>query len=128
MPRNSLHSVRHDAVPEERVVAEARAWADRLRAGHSEVVRVGYFGSYARGDYVPGSDLDVLIEVSGLPEGGADERRPRAHRAARYRPDSFPVGMDVFVYTTAELAELRARGAGFIRTIDAEFRDLAAGA
>jgi predicted nucleotidyltransferase len=30
---------------------------------HPEVVRVGYFGSYARGDWGVGSDLDLIIIV-----------------------------------------------------------------
>jgi predicted nucleotidyltransferase len=109
-------------VPEQRVVAAARAWAAALQATHPEIVRIGYFGSYARGDYVPGSDLDVLIEVSALTAEGGSKRRSAAERATPYRPDSFPVGVDVFVYTTAELGELRAAKAGFIRTIDTEFR------
>ena len=32
---------------------------------HNGVVRAGIFGSYARGDYKKGSDIDVLIEVKG---------------------------------------------------------------
>jgi predicted nucleotidyltransferase len=114
MPRGSSTSVRHDAVPEQRVQAAARAWALRLRQDHPEVIRIGYFGSYARGDYVPRSDLDVLIEVSGsVPE-------QRADRAQVFQPDSFPVGVDIFVYTSDELAALRAAGASFIRAIDSE--------
>jgi predicted nucleotidyltransferase len=111
-------------VPEAVVVAAARAWAQRLRAAHPEVVRVGYFGSYARGDYVPGSDLDVLVEVSKLAEGAPSTARSAVERGLAYQPDSFPVGLDVFVYTTTELAELRTAGTEFIRTIQAEFRDL----
>jgi hypothetical protein len=120
MPKSSSHSVRHDAVPRDQVLAAARAWAAHLRRDHPEIVRIGYFGSYARGDYVPGSDLDVLIEVTaicGVPSGA--DMRP-ADRATRYRPESFPVGMDVFVYTSAELAAQRAAGTGFVKTIDRE--------
>src|ERR1051325_6166336 len=50
MPKTSLHSVRHDAVPKDRVLAEAQTWAESLRRDHAEVVRVGCFGSYLRGD------------------------------------------------------------------------------
>ncbi len=113
MPRKSLHFVRHDAVPKDRVVAAARSWAEQLRADHPEVVRVGYFGSYARGDYVPGSDLDVLVELTA-----SDARR--RDRSDRYRPDRFPVGLDLIVYTSGELADARAEGASFVSTIDTE--------
>ena len=124
MPKTSSHSVRHDAVPEERVLAAAREWARRLREDHPEVVRVGYFGSYARGDYVPGSDFDVLTDVSALAAGAATGGARLADRAVRYRPESFPVGLEIIVYTLAELASLRAAGASFIRAIDAELCDL----
>lgn len=85
-----------------------------MQRDHPEVVRVGYFGSYARGDYVPGSDFDVLIEVIG-----SVQPRP-ADRAAAYQPDDFPLGMEVFVYTTEELTQMRNAGTGFIKAIDRE--------
>lgn len=119
MPRTSLHSVRHDAVPKDRVLTAARAWAQQLRHDHPELVRVGYFGSYARGDYVPGSDLDVLIELRRSKEARWRDRGPA------YRPERFPVGLDVFAYTSDELAEMRTAKAAFIRTIDAEIQWLA---
>jgi predicted nucleotidyltransferase len=31
---------------------------------HDAVVRIGYFGSYARGDWGVGSDLDVIAVVA----------------------------------------------------------------
>ncbi|MFQ5807908.1 MAG: nucleotidyltransferase domain-containing protein [Phycisphaerae bacterium] len=89
----------------------------RLRQEHPEVLRVGCFGSYVRGDYVPGSDLDVLIEVSAV---SAELGPRRADRAGLYTPESFPVGVDLFVYTSEELAAQRAAGTGFVRTIDRE--------
>ena len=114
MPRTSSRSVRHDAVPKDRVLAAARPWAERLRRDHPEVVRVGYFGSYARGDYVPGSDFDVLIELA------ASDIPQWPDRGPGYQPDQFPVGIEVFAYTSDELARMRASGAAFVRTIDAE--------
>ena len=115
----AVRRLRDDPISDDvldRVLQAARTWAEQLGRNHPEVLRVGYFGSYARGDYVPGSDLDVLIELS-------QSRTPRqADRAAEYRPDSFPVGTDVFAYTSAELADLRAAGTAFVKTIDAEIR------
>ena len=111
MRSSSSNSCRHDAVPRDRVLEAARAWVARLREEHPEIVRVGYFGSYATDTYAPGSDFDVLIEV-----GEARERR-RADRAAPYLPDRFPVGIEIFVYTTAEIARAEAEGAAFITTV-----------
>ena len=103
-------------MPAREVLAAAKAWVERLTRGHPAVVRVGYFGSYARDDYVPGSDFDVLIEVSSC----TTPRQP--DRPDPYRPDSFPVGLEIFVYPSDELARMRADGRSFIAAIDREVR------
>src|SRR5450756_645313 len=46
--------------PRDAVDEAARAWGAALKASRSDVVRVGYFGSYARGDWGVGSDLCLL--------------------------------------------------------------------
>lgn len=111
MPSRSSSSVRHDAAPKEQVVDAARTWAGQLMRERPEVVRVGYFGSYARGDYVPGSDLDVLIELS------ASDQDRWVDRVADYRPAGQAVPVDVFPYTTAELDEMRRSRHEFLQTI-----------
>ncbi len=114
MLERSSHSVRHDAVPSDKVVAAARGWARDLKRSHPEVVRVGYFGSYARGDYVPGSDLDVLIELSSSEIPRWPDRRDK------YQPAGIPVGVEVFAYLSTELDILRGAGDGFVQAIEAE--------
>ncbi|MGH7320904.1 MAG: nucleotidyltransferase domain-containing protein [Candidatus Rokuibacteriota bacterium] len=68
-----------------------------------EVLRVGYFGSYARGDWGVGSDLDILIIVEH-----ADE--PFWARAAGWDVTGLPVPADVLVYTIEEWERLDPRG------------------
>lgn len=111
MPSRSSHSVRHDAVPKGVVVAAARQWAEDLRRERPEVVRVGYFGSYAQDRYVPGSDLDVLIELSHSDKGRWVDR------VVDYRPSGLPVPVDIFPYTTPELAEMHRNRFEFLQTI-----------
>ncbi len=106
-------------MPDHQVLAAARAWADGLRQRDPAVVRVCYFGSYARGDYVPGSDLDVLIELAHSAIARRQDRSPQ------YQPDRFPVGVDIFAYTTDELRQMREAGDAFIRAVDAEAKPLA---
>ena len=89
-----------------------RRWAERAGAGHPELGRVGYFGSYARGDWGPGSDLDVIIVVSA--SGEAMARRPLA-----WDLTGLPVPADVLVYTEAELARLDP-ASRFARTLREE--------
>ncbi|MDO8665500.1 MAG: nucleotidyltransferase domain-containing protein [Gemmatimonadales bacterium] len=61
-----------------------------------------YFGSYARGDWGVGSDLDVVMIVDDSPE-------PFERRAARWDATRLPVPADVLVYTRAEWERLSAR-------------------
>lgn len=37
-----------------------RRWAQKVAREHPEMVRIGYFGSYARGNWGVGSDLDFV--------------------------------------------------------------------
>jgi len=112
MHKRSSNSVRHDAVPRETVLAAARKWARAVRERHPEIVRIGYFGSYAGGDFMPGSDLDVLIEVSEAPPGR------RADRGDPYYPRDLPVGVDLFVYTTQELNGATKEESSFLATVN----------
>lgn len=60
---------------------------------------MGYFGSYARGDWGVGSDLDLVIVV-------ADSDRPFIARAAQWPIEELPVPVDLLVYTQEEWERL----------------------
>ncbi len=109
MPVRSLHS----SVltwPDARNVDQAvRRWAERVVTVHPEVIRVGYFGSYARGDWGPGSDLDILMIVNASKE-------PFERRAAQWDATGLPVPVELLVYTKAEWARL-PQGGRFYRTV-----------
>jgi predicted nucleotidyltransferase len=81
----------------------ARRWAQRAAAIHPELRRAGYFGSYARGDWGPGSDLDLLLIVEQSPE-------PFERRAAAWDITDLPVPADVVVYTEIEWEALAGQG------------------
>jgi predicted nucleotidyltransferase len=89
----------------------ARRWAKELREKHPEVLRVGYFGSYARGDWGVGSDLDlvVVVEASDLP--------PR-QRAVAFPSEDLPVPAEVLVYTAEEWESREEHS--FLKTIEKE--------
>jgi len=89
-----------------------RHWAQDLAARCPEVLRVGCFGSYARGDWGVGSDLDVLVIV-------ATTQEPFERRSLRYHADALPVPADLLVYTPEEWDSLPA-SSGFARTIRAQ--------
>lgn len=63
-----------------------RRWAREMARQRPELRRVGYFGSYARGDWGPGSDLDVVVVIASSAQlmarrlgdqeaGGLEEQR-----------------------------------------------------
>ena len=84
------------AWPDPTIVAEAaRRWAEDLRRAEAGVAAVGYFGSYARGDWGVGSDLDGVVIVDDSPE-------PFERRAVRWDATRLPV----------PAAQARDRGAG----------------
>ena len=91
----------------------ARAWAERQQTVRDGVVAVGYFGSYARRDYGPGSDLDLVAIVS-------ESDRPFIERASEWDLDGIPVPADLLVYTVEEWRRLQAEGGRFARTLAAE--------
>jgi predicted nucleotidyltransferase len=94
---------------EEAARAFARAEAER-RPG---LLRLGYFGSYARGDAGVGSDLDLVavVESSGL---------PFERRAVQWDLTRLPVPAEVLVYTAQEWAAMEARGDRFARVLREE--------
>lgn len=82
--------------PDLREVAHAvRRWAEHLVASGRDVIRIGYFGSYARGDWGPGSDLDIIIIVPSSAE-------PFERRGTQWDTTALPVPADVLVYTNDE--------------------------
>jgi predicted nucleotidyltransferase len=70
------------------------------------VALVGYFGSYARGDWGVGSDLDMVIVVE-------ESTQPFERRAIEWDLTSLPVPADVMVYTLAEWQSSRSQSKFF---------------
>lgn len=89
-----------------------REWAGALAGSDLAVVKVGYFGSYARGDWGVGSDVDLVVIVRE-----SSERFER--RALAFDAGGLPVPADVLVYTAAEWQRMEV-GHGLPRTIRGE--------
>jgi predicted nucleotidyltransferase len=82
--------------PDAQTVDQAvRRWAEQRAKEFPEVRRIGYFGSYARGDWGVGSDLDIIVIIEHSSESFEG-------RAARWDTLELPVPADLLIYTAAE--------------------------
>src|SRR3972149_9679882 len=97
-PLGRLHRNLHSAKSPAPAAGPAALGRGAQRPGppRPELRRVGYFGSYARGDWGPGSDLDVMIVASASGE-------PMARRPLAWDLTGLPVPAHVLVGTAAEL-------------------------
>lgn len=89
----------------------ARRWAAGLRERVPGIHRIGYIGSYARGDWGVGSDLDVIVVMEPA------EYVPAAQRGRQWDLSSLPVAVDLQVYTRTEWDALLRRRTRFARTV-----------
>jgi len=95
MPTRSLNTSVIRWLDARTVECALRQWAERTLAQHPEIRGIGYFGSYARGDWSVGSDLDVVLIV-------ASARQPFERRAAEWDMLTLPIPVDLLVYTLRE--------------------------
>ena len=86
-----------------------RSWTKQAGNDRSDLLLAGYIGSYARGDWGVGSDLDVVlvIEASDL---------PFEKRGLEWDVSDLPVPTDLLVYTRSEWEAL-PRETRFARTL-----------
>jgi len=101
-------SVKVTYFDKEAVWQALRELAPRLAEDHPEILRIAVFGSLARDEAVPGSDVDLLIVLR-------DSDLAFPDRFNRYRPDRFPVGVEVFAYTEEEIEEMLSEGNPFLK-------------
>ena len=95
----------------ETVDREVRRWAAESSARHTGLVRLGYFGSYARGNWGVGSDIDLVAIVE-------HSEQPFIRRAAEWDTTTLPVPADLLVYTASEWERVVLTRAG--RKLEAE--------
>ena len=113
MPVRSLSSSVLAWPGKNRVESALAAWALDLSTLCDDLLAVGYFGSYARGDWGIGSDLDLIV-VLGQSES------PFGRRSLPVGTGLLPVPADMLIYTQGELEEMMRRGGRFAATLRAE--------
>lgn len=97
----------------EAVLSAAHAWAGEAAEQRQDLIALGYFGSYARGDAGFGSDLDLIAVVR-------TDNRPSMERSRDWRTETLPVPADLLVFTVQEWRRLEADGGRFGQMLRAE--------
>jgi len=113
MPVRSLHSSVIRWPARDVVIGSFREWVANARSAHPELEAAGYFGSYARGDDGPGSDLDVILVVNST-------NVPFERRAAGWDTSRIAVPVDLIVYTREEFDRLGRDGSRFAAMLASE--------
>ncbi len=88
-------------------------WAEELARRHPHILRIGYIGSYARGDWGVGSDVDLIVIMAGSAE-------PFWRRGLTWDTSSLPVPADLLIYTQDEWQALATQGGRFHQTVERE--------
>ena len=115
MPVRSLSSSVIKWPDLESVDRAVRDWASQVAHEHPEVMRIGYIGSYARGDLGVGSDLDLIIILKS-------SNQPFWRRALELPLPDLPVPADILVYTVDEWQSLGEENTRFFKTVQREAR------
>jgi len=110
----SYGTVEVTSVDREALLAELDGSAQRLGRELSEVEEIHLFGSFARGDYTPESDVDLLVVVTR-------SEVPFLERPDRFRDffSTIPLDVNLTVYTREEVDRLRQDASGFLRSVEA---------
>ena len=92
------------------VLRQLKDYAKSIKRTHSEVERVGYFGSYANDTYGPASDVDLLVILR-------KSSRRFLDRIPDFFPDKLSICCDVFPYTSEEMEKMQAQNNPWIRHV-----------
>jgi predicted nucleotidyltransferase len=97
--------------PDQKTVDRAaRSWCAAQVPGRPGVLRLGYFGSYARGDWGVGSDLDLIAII-------AETSDPFERRLLKWDLTGLPVPADLVVYTRQEWEDFQNKDTKFARML-----------
>ena len=113
MPVRSLNSSVIKWPDLQTVDQAVRDWIGQQVVSGRDILRAGYFGSYARGNWGGNSDLDVILIVK-------QSDLPFWRRALEWDVLGLPVPVDLLVYTQEEWQSLIEGGERFAQTVEKE--------
>lgn len=95
------------------VAATLPGWASKAAVRHPTLLRLGCFGSFSRGNWGVGSDLDLVAVVES-------SENPFERRSTDWDLNELPVPADLLVYTQDEWERLVRQGGRFAATLASE--------
>ncbi len=113
MPVRSLNSSVLKWPNRKAVDRAVRSWTAEQVQQRPEIVRLGYFGSYARDDWGVGSDLDLIVVVNETSE-------PFERRSVNWDLNGLPVSAEIIVYSLPEWEDLEKKNTKFVRMLKSE--------
>ncbi len=114
MPVRLLNSSIMKWPSKEAVVDSLHKWSEMLKRD-SNILSIGYFGSYARGDNGVGSDLDLIVIVE-------DSKAPFGKRGTEWDLSILPVPVDLLIYTLEEWNKLSKDLSYFMKRLREEVK------
>ena len=113
MPVRSLNSSVLKWPDRQTIDQSVRQWVSTLVSNRPDILRVGYFGSYAKNDWGVGSDLDIIVVVT-------QSKKPFWQRSLEFDLTNLPIPSEILVYTRDEWEEMRKERRRFCRTVEQE--------
>lgn len=111
LQERSLGSVKILSVNYEELIGALKRAARQIKETETGVENVFLFGSFARGDYTPLSDIDILITLARTDQPFL-ERRDRFIGYFR-----IPFDVNIIVYTVEEEQSMLAEGSIFLKDV-----------
>jgi len=99
MPVRSLNSSVLRWPDAQSVDRAVRNWAEKEISQKQNILKIGYFGSYANGNWGVGSDIDIVVILE-------NSDKPFIYRASEWDTGLLPVHADLLVYTEEEWQRL----------------------
>jgi len=109
MQTKSFDSVKIKYLDKPAIMKAIKRLVKDLSQESPKIAEIRLFGSLARDEAVPGSDVDILIILT-------DSDLPFTDRIMKYMPSSFPVGIDVLPYTQSEIEAMLDQGNHFLKS------------
>lgn len=113
MPVRSLSSPVFKWPDRNKVHSALSKWTEVLVASRPDIIKVGYIGSYARGDWGVGSDVDLVVVIEG-------HDMPFLDRTMDVDLGAIPVPVDTLLYTWDEWEGLLNQTSKFTTMIKSE--------